>query len=132
MTLKHTLILCIVCALVGAGLNSYMRAPVTVVQTKVVEKVVNRDVVKVVKQTKAPDGTVVTETVVTDKSTAETNSATSKAISVPAPNWLVGATYAINSQSYGLAVQRRIAGPIFAHVSVEQSGAASIGLLIEF
>jgi hypothetical protein len=93
----------------------------------VTEKVVTRDrvVTKTVTVT-AKDGSSTTVT----ESTQDKQSSASKAV-VSKKNWNVAA-YTFGVQSYGISVQRRILGDIYAYGSAQTNGQLAVGLGFAF
>lgn len=100
-------------------------------EIRTVEKeVVRKDVITRIVEVERPDGTKGKVTVITDKSTEK--SSKSVDVTVAPKQWLVGAYYKVNNPAYGLAVNRRIIGPVFLNVSADTGLNLTVGLGMEF
>lgn len=128
-------------ALVGYAGGRYVVPGKVTIKTEVVTKeveVVKHDTVTVTKEIKNLDGTVETDTVVTDKdisSTKSTQDATSeKIVENQKPQWkaqgLAGLTFQ-GQQIYGGDLERRIIGPVFLGAWGTNQG-AGVSLSLEF
>jgi len=104
-------------------------------KTQVVEKeVIKKDIQTVVKEIVRADGTKETVTTIVDNST-ESSSRTVQAPALP-KKWKVGATVdkssILGTPVYGVQIDRRIIGPVFAGIKVNTDKQIGIGISVEF
>lgn len=100
-------------------------------EIRTVEKeVVRKDVITRIVEVERPDGTKEKVTVIVDKSTEKSTKRVD--IKPATKNWLVGAYYKVNNPAYGLAVNRRIMGPVFLNVSADTGLNLTVGAAVEF
>lgn len=112
----------IVSLIAGALLYRHFVSPV-----EVTKEVVKDRIVTVTHTVKAPDGT---ET--TDSTTTEKHDQTNVAKTMPKQlDWAAGLNYNINRQ-YSADLARRVLGPVFVVIGIDQVGTASIGVRAEF
>lgn len=132
---KTILVTAVASLAIGAGLDRYLR-PLPGTQTvEVTRDVVRTDVRTIVKVVEKPDGTKESITETVDHS-VNTNTSSSSSTIYLKPNWLVGATVASKLAKlepvYGVLVQRRIIGPVFAGGSVKTDGEFGLTIGMEF
>ena len=116
-----------VALLIGYAFGRYGQPAKVQIQTQTVVKeveTVKHDTVTVTKEIKEPNGTVETDTVVTNKDVDTTqiqsDSKTTETITNQKPQWKLGVLGGYNLQDlrpdYGVSVDRRVLGPIFLGV----------------
>jgi len=113
----------------------------TQVQIKEVE-VARKNVVTVTHEEKKPDGTMIIDTRIEDKSTettkTDTKEKTTETITNLKPQWKVQGLAGISldksfvGEVYGVGVERRIIGPIFVGVYGKTSKEVGLSLSVEF
>jgi hypothetical protein len=137
MSLKYTVILCLISAITAASLTKYYFPNVQTKTQDVTHDVIHTQVQTVTKTVKLPSGEVDT-TVTTDKDIQNTlnDIKTQVSLQTPPPNWLVSATYNTDihtlQPSYGADVKRRILGPVFLGINADTSGRFGASLGMEF
>jgi hypothetical protein len=117
---KYALIACASALLIGLALGRYAAPDKVVTKEKVVHDSQDHSTITRTKEKKA-DGTTVVVTTIHKDVESSTVSQNDKTITRDRPKWLVngvmgaemGANGALNCPIYGIAVQRRIAGPFF-------------------
>lgn len=131
----------------GAG---YYSTPEKVVVKKEIQEVIKEvervktDVVVVEKETKSPDGTVVVERRTEEKTSRESKSNTavnenslSQTETGVQPEWRLGVKMDFKEHEFvdyvdSITIERRMLGPIWAGVSVDQSRTISLAVSWEF
>lgn len=142
MSTKYTIIIIIIVGAVAYASGRYLQPPKTITKEVQVVKeveVVKRDVRTVIKEVSRPDGTKIRETVIEDKSKEaknkdQTNTST-KLVESLKPQWKVQGLVGINEISnptYGVGVERRIIGPVFAGVWVNTQKQYGVSVSLEF
>ena len=121
--------------LLGYGTARYT----TPIKTVTVEKQVvveHKDVVTKTVETKKPDGTITTTTIVQDKSTTDTKSDTKDATVFAKPSYkvdgLIGYSWKDARQVYGAQIQKRFAGPVYLGAWGLNNGSVGVSVGIEF
>lgn len=128
MTIKAQIVLAF--AILAAGIYAGSKLVKPVVQTVEIEKEVTRvDTVVVTHEIKRPDGTVETTTTATDKS--QISKEDSKSVTIARKDWFVVASSTVD-RTYGLAVNRRILGPVFLGVGYQTNGTVVGTVAMEF
>jgi hypothetical protein len=142
---QKILVAILVSAVVGFAFGKYALPGKVQIKTQEVEKivtVVQHDTVTETHEVKRPDGTVITDTTIKDRDTANTSTVdtkkSSETITNQKPQWkvqgLVGlSTKDLGQPAYGVGVERRIIGPIFVGAwglskSTEQTAGLSVSL----
>lgn len=136
MSTKYVLVLCLISAIISAGLSRYYFPNV---QTKTVE--VTRDVIKTQIQTvthtiQLPNGQIDTTTT-TNQDTSQIITDKKQTVQLAVQkDWLISAAYNTDIHtllpSYGADVKRRILGPIFIGGNADISGRVGLTLGMEF
>ena len=129
--MKNNIIIAIIAFIVGA-LGAKMLFPTVKEKTVEIEteKVV-KDVQTVIKVVTRPDGTKEEVTTILDKSRENKESKSVKLISKP--EWHISANGTISSNPiYGLQVERRIVGDVFAGVGYNTDNKITVSVGIEF
>lgn len=115
------------------------------VEVKVEERVKEVEVVKhdvrtVIREIERPDGTKEKETIIEDKTEEERNreseKETSKIVTNNKPQWKVGGQLTpkqgIAGPLYGLSVERRVLGPVFAGAFANTDKVVGLSVSVEF
>lgn len=142
MSKKMIVLGVLIVAVVGYAFGRYLQPPDIKIKTVIQEKEViveRKNIVTVVKEVVRPDGTKETETRTEDKSetTGKKDSSTNnnyESISSK-PQWRVQGMIGLNAQAkndYGLAVERRIIGPIFVGAYGNTQKSMGLSVSIEF
>lgn len=94
---------------------------------EVTKEVVKDRIITVTHTVVTPDGTTTT-----DSTTTEKHDQTSVAKTVPKQlDWAAGLNYNTNQQ-YSADLARRVLGPVFVVIGIDQAGTASLGLRVDF
>lgn len=129
--MKNNIIIAVIAFVVGA-LGAKMLFPTVKEKTVEIEteKVV-KDVQTVIKVVTRPDGTKEEVTTILDKSRENKESKSVKLISKP--EWHISANGTVSSNPiYGLQVERRIVGDVFAGVGYNTDNKITVSVGIEF
>ena len=137
MQAKYVAVLCLLSAVLAAGLTRQY-ASREVIQTKIVDHIVVKDkIVTVTKQITRPDGTSETDSTTTSDITKiddrQTRILDTKASS--APNWFISAGLATGvglQPVYSVQASRRLLGPMFVGVSAASDAKVGISIGFEF
>lgn len=123
------LIIVLIAAGLGAILEHQLYKHPQFSQSKDEQSKQENNVVTIIKERKAADGSSTVETKIVDKTKKSETSSEMLVISM-LPNWMVYGTVNLN-RSYGLGMQRRILGNLFigAYGDTEQRFGASLGYL---
>ena len=129
--MKNNIIIAVIAFVVGA-LGAKMLFPTVKEKTVEVEKeVVQKDIQVVTRIITRPDGTKEEQIITTDKSKENKESKSVKLISKP--EWHISANGTVSSNPvYGLQVERRIVGDIFAGVGYNTDNKITVSVGIEF
>lgn len=96
---------------------------------QIVEKeVIRRDVVTQIVEVTRPDGSKEVKTIIKDK----TKEKSSKQVTIPQKDWMVGAYYRLNDPTYALSISRKLIGPISGAAFFDLKGNVYLGATIEF
>lgn len=117
MSYKYVILCCVLSLLGGAYLHNKF-APA---RNNTIE-VVRDNVVTVVKEVVKPDGTVIRDSVTTDKSVKRVDSVTQ--IAASKPDWLAGVKYNTNKE-WSVGVSKRVLGNVYVGAEASQSGVLS-------
>ncbi len=125
-------------ALIMLGVGLYVgKTYYPIVQTTEVEKeVIKRDVVTIVKEVTNKDGTKTVETIITDKTKEKKESTETKVSATRLPDYAATLTaqtpYNVLKPVYGLQLDKRIGGPLWVVLGVNQEKEVTIGVKYEF
>lgn len=133
MTVRLTVLLCILSAVLAAGLTYHFMP----VQTKVVEKdIVHNNIITVTHTVTKPSGETDTTTTVTDHSQHLSNSTNITAL--PKPKWNVSALIANDFShgnivpTYGASAQKEFIGPITIGAFGLTNGTIGVSIGLDF
>ena len=115
LTKLNLLIIALIVGALGYGAGRYATPEKLVEVEKIVEKEA-KETSKTTRKTKLPDGTVIEEEILVDKSTKESEREHSVAIESKKPDWFLAGGYGLNKTAYSLEVNRRILAPVFIGV----------------
>lgn len=133
MSLKYTLITCLISAVLAAAATKIYSPPKTV---EVTRDVTHTEIQVVTRTVKLPSGEIDTTTTTNQdiKQVATDNKSASSPV-MP-KNYLVSATYGTDIHTllpaYGVDVKRRILGPLFIGGNADSSGRIGLTLGMEF
>ena len=113
LSLKALLITSVAIAAIAYGLGRYA-SPVKTVEVEKVVKEIDHDTTT--RDTKRPDGTVIHEVIVKDKTKTEKD--TTKIVDNKKPDWFLAGGYGLNGTAYSLEANRRILGAVFVGAQV--------------
>lgn len=146
--LRYQILLIVVVLAGGFGLGKYTQPTKVVTKTETVVKTVTVDhtnVVTVTKEVDKPDGTKEINTTTTDKSEVSTNTQsdekTDKTVTNSKAQWRVDGLYGTqlgsttglaNGPVYGVGVERRILGPVWAGVQGNSDKRVALTVGFEF
>ncbi len=122
----------LITAVASASLALYLRPPLTKT-VEVSKDVLRTDIRTVIQHKESPNGTKETATTIIDNSQRTVQASKSTQI-VTKRDWLVGASIATDFGSfqpvYGVLVNRRILGPVFAGLIANTQ--SELGLVVSF
>ena len=108
LSLKALLITSVALIAISYGLGRYL-APVKTVEVEKLIKDTEHDTIT--RDTKRPDGTVVHEVIVVDKTKIEKDKTT--IVDNKKPDWFLAGGYGVNGTAYSIEANRRILGAVF-------------------
>lgn len=130
LTKLNLLIIALIVGALGYGAGRYATPEKLVEVEKIVEKEA-KETSKTTRTTKLPDGTVIEEQILVDKSSSEREREHSVAIESKKPDWFIAGGYGLNKTVYSLEVNRRVLAPVFVGVQAIYSPEEKITALVK-
>lgn len=130
MTNTRLFIIGLLIAAIAYGTGRYASPVKTVEVEKIVEKE-KKETSRTTRTIKRPDGTVVQEEIVKDKTSKEQKKDTTKIVDNKKPDWFIGVGYGVYKTAYSIEANRRILGPVFIGIQPIYSPDSKLTILVK-